>query len=106
MRGVLDIFNKWWNVLGKKKSFFPYTYIVDNPDVIVIWGYGDEPTKMTFELSSYYGHPFTFTSSVEEHAEMHDVLGGLEIGSTMKLTQEQGIIKYLKINNTVIFDIR
>lgn len=107
MRGVIDIYNKWWNVLGKRKSGggLPYTFIKSTPDA-TWFDIGSGSSYATFSV--YLNGSHYQDKTLGEHLTMHYLLGGFAEGTTITITDElaPGTIKYLKVGNTVIFDNR
>ena len=104
MRNIKDILNKWWNVLGKRRSWFPYSFIrTADIGFFEFSGGTDWATITIYQNGIYY---FSASSSANNIRSV--LLTNVPIGTEFTLTDElaQGKVKYLKVGDTVIFDNR
>lgn len=106
MRGVLDIFNKWWNVLGRQKSsYLPYTFI-KTPDITWIdFAGGDVEATLGVYKDGVLFWSLTTPAILVRHQLINNQIPD---GTVVTLTDRSadGKVKYLKVGNNVIFDIR
>jgi len=106
MRGLFDIFNRWWNVLGKQRGFqWPYIYNDSvYPTTLQFW-FGNGTTQTKIKVTRIDGG---VTSSMEFICSPNTkryITWGRDANTPVVFDQVEGVIKYLWVNGNTILDV-
>lgn len=104
MRNVKDILNKWWNVLGKRRSWFPYSFTKNARGGFEFSGGTDWSTITIRTNGTHYYGSYSSSANTIRVLSLPDIAPGTTVTLTDELAPRK--VKYLKVGNHVIFDDR